>query len=52
MTIDVENAFNTAGWDRIIAKLEVKQVSTYLVNVIRYYPTKRKLIVEVGNGSA
>ncbi|KYB24771.1 Putative 115 kDa protein in type-1 retrotransposable element R1DM-like Protein [Tribolium castaneum] len=41
ITLDIENAFNSAPWDGIIAALERSGVSRYLNNIIKSYLTDR-----------
>lgn len=43
ITVDVENAFNTATWSIIIERLNTLGISTYLVNYIESYFADRKL---------
>ncbi|KAF2902775.1 hypothetical protein ILUMI_03403, partial [Ignelater luminosus] len=46
ITIDVKNAFNTADWNIIIEKLLGRQVSAYLVILIREYLRDRKIRID------
>jgi hypothetical protein len=47
-TLDVRNAFNTASWREIIEALEEKEISKYLVDVVKSYLSDRKIIVGEG----
>jgi hypothetical protein len=44
--IDVKNAFNTASWPLIIAKLKEKGISLYLRNILTSYLTNRYIILQ------
>jgi hypothetical protein len=47
-TLDVRNAFNTASWREIVEALEGKEISKYLVDLVKSYLSDRKLIVGEG----
>lgn len=56
VTLDVRNAFNTASWNLILEKLEIRKVSKYLINIISDYFRERnihiaeqeRIVVEAG----
>lgn len=43
ITLDIKNAFNSATWSYIIAELNRRHISQYIVNVIESYFDNRKL---------
>ena len=45
ITLDVENAFNTARWNYIIEELEKRKISGYLVKIIKSYLTNRTVVI-------
>ena len=45
INVDVENAFNTAKWNNIVAELERRKISNYLVNMIKGYLTNRAVVI-------
>jgi hypothetical protein len=54
--VDVKNAFNTASWELIVKKLEKRQISRYLLNIIKKYLSGRRVSLdrstseEIGGG--
>lgn len=48
VTLDIENAFNSIGWDKIIKAMERKGVERYLINIIVSYLEERKIVDENG----
>lgn len=44
--VDVENAFNSAPWQKIIEALERVGISEYLLNVVKSYLSSRYIITE------
>ena len=49
--LDVENAFNTARWDKIMLALEDLSVPLYLRRVISSYLTDRTLLYDTDDGT-
>lgn len=49
ITVDVENAFNSAPWEGILKELRDRRISPYLYNIVASYFEDRMLIV--GNKS-
>lgn len=47
--LDIENAFNSARWSNIIRALERKNVSGYLVNILRSYLRDRWIVTQHGD---
>lgn len=45
MAFDVQNAFNTANWNKIIKALKNMEISTYLVKIIRSYLENRSIVI-------
>ena len=45
ITLDIENAFNTARWDNIVKELERKKISSYLIRIIKSYLTNRAVVI-------
>lgn len=43
VTLDIKNAFNTARWSKIIAAMEKKKISRYLINIVDSYLSDRKI---------
>ena len=43
-------AFNSAGWDAILAALDGKDVPNYLLELIRHYFKNRGLIYDTDDG--
>lgn len=41
--IDIENAFNSAPWDKIVTGLQNNGISTYFINMVMSYLTDRKI---------
>jgi hypothetical protein len=48
VALDVENAFNTASWERIVTAMDAFEVSVYVKEMIQTYLTDRTLIVSGG----
>lgn len=48
ITFDIENAFNSAPWDKIIKALQRAGVSRYLIRIIQSYLKDRYIIIEDG----
>ena len=48
ITLDVQNAFNTANWQLILQKLEESKISDYLINVISNYLHERTIQIKSG----
>ena len=48
ITLDVQNAFNTANWELILQKLEESKISDYLINVISNYLHERTIQIKSG----
>lgn len=46
IALDIQNAFNSAQWNKIIDKLESKGISRYLINVIDSYLSHR--VIKLG----
>lgn len=49
LTVDVKNAFNSASWNQILRRLQTKNISKYLIAIIRAYFHERT-IVDAGTG--
>lgn len=43
VALDIKNAFNTASWSKIIAAMERKRISNYLINIVDCYLTELKI---------
>lgn len=50
ITLDVKNAFNSAGWKHIISSLRQANVPEYLIRIISDYFANRSLLVETDDG--
>lgn len=37
VTLDIENVFNTAKWDLVVADMMNKEVSIYTVEIVKSY---------------
>lgn len=46
ITFDIKNAFNTAKWEIIVKELRRKNISKYLIDIIKSYLTERTLIID------
>ncbi|CAI6355819.1 unnamed protein product [Macrosiphum euphorbiae] len=51
LTLDVQNAFNSASWTAIIKALERTDTPKYLQNVLGQYLSDRRIIVEKSDGA-
>jgi Reverse transcriptase (RNA-dependent DNA polymerase)/Endonuclease-reverse transcriptase len=50
VTLDVQNAFNSANWDRIMTALEQMEVPNYLIRIVDNYLNGRVLIYDTEEG--
>lgn len=48
VTLDIKNAFNSAPWNQIIKSLEAARISDYLINIVKHYLNKRKILLPNG----
>ena len=46
LSLDIQNAFNSASWDHIIEELERKNFSKPLVKIIQSYLSDRNIILD------
>ena len=46
VTIDVQNAFNTAPWARIVSAMKAKSISKYLICIIESYLQDRNINID------
>lgn len=44
-TVDIKNAFNSAGWNELWQALTDRAIPTYLLNVLRHYLADRSLLI-------
>lgn len=51
VTLDVKNAFNSAGWDHILTALQRMSTPSYLMEVIRDYFRSRILLFDTDAGT-
>ena len=51
VTLDIKNAFNSAGWDHIILSLRKLNVPEYLIKIVKDYFSERTLWYETDNGT-
>jgi hypothetical protein len=49
VALDVENAFNTVSWERIVTAMDAFEVSVYVKEMIQTYLTDRTLMVRGGS---
>lgn len=48
LALDVRNAFNSASWEIIMKKLEARNISQYLINIVDSYLSDRS--IKIGKG--
>lgn len=48
LALDVRNAFNSASWEIIMKKLEARNISQYLINIVDSYLSNRS--IKIGKG--
>lgn len=46
VALDVKNAFNSASWDKILNKLEERNISRYIINMMDSYLSNQNIKVE------
>lgn len=51
VTLDIKNAFNSAGWDHIIRSLRRLNIPEYLIRIVNDYFSDRTLWYETDNGT-
>lgn len=51
LTLDVQNAFNSASWTAIIKAIKITNTPKYLQNVLGQYLSDRRIIVERSDGA-
>lgn len=50
ITLDVQNAFNSASWQRILENLKRKGINECLISIIASYLSDRKILIETEKG--
>lgn len=50
ITLDVQNAFNSASWQRILQNLRKRGIDESLISIIFSYLSQRTILVETENG--
>lgn len=50
ITLDIKNAFNSAGWSEILSAMRNKNIPSYLIKIVRNYFSDRILWFETDNG--